>query len=188
MSKRWLVWGGLALTGLLVAGLATLAVVGFAFAQGPTPPLTPWGPGGMMGPGWGGHMGGMGWMHDQMWGTVAQAVGMTQDELWTEFRNGKTLVQIAEAKGITREQLSQTLLGAMRTNMQQAVAQGWMTQAQADAMLQNMQQFGVENMLDHMGSGMYGSSGCHGGPGTPGSTSPQPGRGPGGMMGRWNRS
>jgi len=147
----------------------------------------------MMGPGWsgpigGGMMGGMGWMHNQMWDTLAQAVGMTQDELWTEFRNGKTLVQIAEAKGITREQLSQVLLGAMRTNMQQAVAQGWMTQAQADWMLQHMEQFGLENMLDHMGSGRYGSGGCHGQPGIPGSTSPQPGRGPGGMMGRWNRS
>ncbi len=191
MSKRVWIPGGIAATAVLVAGLAALLVVGFAFAQGPMPPVTPWGPGGMMGPGWGGGMmGGMGWMHNQMWETVARALGLTQDQLWAEFRAGKTLTQIAQEKGVSRETLSQALLDAMRQNMDQAVEQGWMTRAQADAMLQHMQQFGIENMLDHMGSGMMGGSGgCHGVTpgGTSGSTGLQPGRWQGGMMGGWSR-
>lgn len=199
MLKRWLALGGVAVTTVLVAGLATLLVAGFVFAQGPTPPANPWGqggwgPGGMMGPGWGGMMGGMGWMHNQMWDTVARALDMSRDQLWAEFRAGKTLRQIGQEKGLTPEQLSQTLLDAMRQNMQQAVEQGWMTQAQVDAMLQYMQQVGIENMLDHMGGGMPGvAGGCHGGTlgGSTGSTLRQPGGMMGGfrggMLGGWSR-
>lgn len=107
-----------------------------ALAQGPVQPPAPG-----SGPGWmhGGF--GLGFNADwrsQMQGAVAKALGMTLDELNAQLRAGKTIAQIAQDKKIDLTKLHDDVQAAHKALIQQAVKDGKLTQAQADAMLQRM--------------------------------------------------
>lgn len=175
----------------VVTVLALLVVGGgIAFAQS-TQPSWGWGMGGygsgMMGgygtqngtpaPGYGmmGNRVDMNAMHQwmstagaqSMYTTVlndlAETLGLTPDELNAELASGKTLTQIAEMQGISQEQLATTLETSMKAGLDKAVADGALTQAQADLMLSHMSNnFGW--MLSQMGAGGMGFGGddCHG--------------------------
>ncbi len=104
-----------------------------------------YGPGGMMGGrrgmmgGRGGNFGeGYGFMHDYMISAFAKAVGLTVDEVNTRISQGETLTQIANAQGFTGDKLTQLITDVRKAALDQAVADGVITQAQADAMLQMM--------------------------------------------------
>lgn len=102
-----------------------------------------------------------GGMHTLVWNGIAEALNLTPDELNTQLASGKTLVQIAEEKGVSREQLAAALETSVKAGLAQAVTDGVLTQEQADQMLNQMGgNFGW--MLDHMGSGV-GPGGCHAG-------------------------
>jgi hypothetical protein len=172
---------------IVVLALAVLGV-GFVFAQQPTQILWgSFGPGGMMGNGNGmmggaGMMGGYGqdgngagwmngmhqWMtatggmHTLVWDRLAEALGLTTDELDAELASGKTLAQIAEEQGVSQDELSVTLETAVQAGLEKAVAEGVLTQEQADAMLAHMSG-NYAWMLTHMGTGSSGGpGGCHG--------------------------
>lgn len=169
----------LKITVAAIAVVAVLAVlgVGFAFAQA----MTPWGYG-MMGNGYG-MMGGFGqngdatwmqtmhqWMqttgarsvHTVVWGSLADTLGLTQDELNAELSAGKTLAQIADAQGVSQTQLAAALETSVKAGLDRAIAEGALTQAQADWMLSQMAGR-YEWMLTHMGTGTgFGPGGCHG--------------------------
>jgi hypothetical protein len=70
---------------------------------------------------------------------VATFLGMTQEQIQAERLAGKSLVQIAQSKGKTEAQLVSTILAAKRADLDQAIADKTITQAQADLMYQNMQ-------------------------------------------------
>jgi uncharacterized protein YidB (DUF937 family) len=172
--------------GVVVLALAALGA-GFVFAQTSTP-TAPWGGGygpgyGMMGGGYG-MMGnfaqngdGYGWMqnmhqwmltsggmHTIVWNGLAEALGLTPDELNAELASGKTLTQIAEAQGVSQDQLTAVLETSVKAGLDKAVADGVLTQAQADQMLSHMSGNYVW-MLSHMGTGAgagFGPGGCHG--------------------------
>lgn len=162
--------------------LAALGVAGYAYAQTPTPPTNPYGPGsaygrggGMMGDFRGGMMGGWrsaqgyGPMHEYMVAAMAEALGMTVDELNTELAAGKTMWLIAQEKGFTLEEFQTLMLEARQKALAQMVADGVITQDQADWMLNHMQ-------------GMWGGAGGYGCPGMGGFGRGGFGRG----GGRWN--
>ena len=90
-------------------------------------------------------------MHDD----IASYLGMTTQELYNQMAAGKSLVQIAAQKGITEQQLMDAIMAGRRAAYDQAVKGGYMTQAQADAMLQNMNN-NLKNMVNSQG---YGSGG-----------------------------
>lgn len=163
---------------LVVALVAILALgalsLGVAFAQNPTP-NSPFTPGGMMGGAWnqqGGtfDMGAMhnwmtstGGMHTLVWDSLAKALGITTDELYTEMNSGKTLSELAEEKGLDRAALVVELESAHQAGLAQAVSDGILTQEQADAMLSQMAG-NYEWMIDNMGAGAgYGMMGGRGG-------------------------
>lgn len=163
----------------VVFAVVALGVAGivYAYAQTPTPPFTP-GQGGMM-RGRGGMGGGMmrgggmmgaqgGQMHTYMVEAVAQALDMSVDDLNAELTAGKTMWQVAEAKGLTAEQFTTLMQDARKTALTKMVEAGVITQEQADWMLSRMGGQG--------GTGQYGPNGC---PGMGGGR-----MGPGG--GRWN--
>ena len=118
----------------------------------PVSGTTPYGtPGGMMGRGMmgGGMMGGnhaqmhgamMGTngMHEQVWTAVAKKLDMTYAELNTAVQGGQTVAQLAQAKGISLDELKTAALDAMKTSFADLVEQGVMTQEQADWMLDHM--------------------------------------------------
>jgi predicted DNA-binding protein YlxM (UPF0122 family) len=137
MKKKLLVVAGVMLVVLLLAGLAGAT---FAFAQEPTPPVPFGGRGGGGGRG-GFGPGDFGWAGGGQWtafDTAAEDLGLTPEELFAELHAGKSLDEIAEAKGVD----VQTVYDAMKVArdearkqaIQQAVEDGRLTQEQADQM------------------------------------------------------
>jgi len=159
MSKGKILVGTLA---LLVA-LLGLSVAVPAFAQGPAP--TPGAPYGWHGggPGFGFWGGGPSVVFD----AAAEALGLTPEQLFSELRAGNSLADIAEAQGVdlqaVYDAMNATRVEAMKTAIQQAVEDGRLTQAQADWILQGLEQ-GFMPMGPRFGHpfGFGGASGCPG--------------------------
>lgn len=76
--------------------------------------------------------------------TAAGSMGMTTDQLRLELRT-KTLAQVAAEHGRTPAQIKATLATQIKADLQKAVGSGRMTQAQADRMLN-----GLDQMLDRL--------------------------------------
>lgn len=70
--------------------------------------------------------------------TLAKLLGMTPSDIQTERIQGKSMVQIAEEKGVTEEKLMEAALAARKAQIDQLVKDGKITQAQADYMLTQM--------------------------------------------------
>jgi hypothetical protein len=102
-------------------------------------------------------------MHTTVWNGLAETLGLTPDELNAELASGKTLAQIAEAQGVGQEQLAAALETSVKAGLDKAVADGVLTQAQADQMLSQMGG-NFEWMLAQMGAGgtSFGGGNCHG--------------------------
>ena len=126
-------------------------------------------------------------MHTSVWGSLAEIFGLTSSELDAEVNSGKTLAEIAAEKGISRSDMITLLETAHQETLDQAVADGVLTQEQADSMLSSISSR-YEWMLDNMDSarldagprgrmgGFAGRSGdCHAGwNSSPDSSQPRP--------------
>jgi hypothetical protein len=79
-----------------------------------------------------------------MFDTSADALGLTPEELFAELHAGKTMEEVAEARGVEMEDLQEALDAArgeaMREGIAQAVEDGTMTQEQADWLLEGLEQ------------------------------------------------
>ena len=140
MRKNTLVLlSGATLVALLLTGLVGVSAV---FADEPTPESeAPFGwRGGGRRCGMFGGFGGQWTTFD----TIADALGLTPVELFTELHGGKTLEEVAEEQGVEMEVLQETIQAAredaMRQRIEQAVEDGTMSQEQADWMLQGLEQ------------------------------------------------
>ena len=136
-KKRLVLLAGVALIVLLLAGLAGAVLV---FAQEPTPTV----PFGRHGGGWG--RGGFGWAGGGQWtmfDKAAEALGLTPEGLFTELHAGKSLDEIAEAKGVDVQTVYDAMNAARaeaeKQAIQQAVEDGRISQEQADWMLQGLE-------------------------------------------------
>ena len=98
---------------------------------------------------------------DAMRDAAAQTLGITTDELSTQLRSGQTVAQLAQANGTSEQAVIDAALAAARTQLDQAVAAGTVTQAQADAKYAELQQRGA-NLFMHRGG-----HGPRGGPNAP---------------------
>jgi hypothetical protein len=96
---------------------------------------------------------------------LAEALGLTAEELFSELHSGRTVEEIAEEQGVDLEALRQTWADefmaereqAMRDAIAQAVEDGEMTQEQADWLLK-----GIDNdYLKGLGT-ILGGRGCGG--------------------------
>ena len=145
------------LIAVLVGALAAL-LAGTALAAGPvTPPAQGFGPGmGMraaaagsttldadhpcgMGAGMAGEQG----RGKPAWAgqpdEVATLLGMTAAEIQTARQAGKSLVVIADSKGVGEDKLISTILDAKKADLAKLVDEGKLTQVQADLMVEHMQ-------------------------------------------------
>ena len=104
-----------------------------------------------------------GGMHTLVWNGLADALNLTPDGLNEQLASGKTLTQIAEAQGVSQEQLAAALETSVKAGLDKAVADDVLTQAQADQML-NQMGGNYEWMISHLGAGGmgFGPGGCHG--------------------------
>ncbi len=117
-----------------------------------------YGPGGMMGGrgfGPGGMMGGrgQGFMRDYMISAFADAVGLPVDQVNTRLANGETLSQIAIAQGKTEADLPALATQVRKAALDKAVADGVITQAQADLMLEHMNNYSGQGFGPGFGVG-----------------------------------
>jgi transposase len=142
MKKKLLILAGVALIVLLLAGLAGAT---FVFAQEPTPPIPFGWHGGGRGMGGFGR-GSFGWAGGGQWtmfDTAAEALGLTPEELFAELHAGKSLDEIAEAKGVDVQTVYDAMNAArgeaMQQALQQAVEDGRITQEQADQMIERLE-------------------------------------------------
>lgn len=143
---------------IAVVIVAALGIAGFAYAQGqvPSTPNSPdsrgsssqlWmnggsGTGTMAGRGQG-RMGGMraqttdgtyGPLHEYTINSMAQALGLTAEQLQARLDAGETMWTIAQEQGISAETFTQLMTQARTDALDQAVADGTLTQEQANFM------------------------------------------------------
>ncbi len=149
--------------GLVLTGVAVLAVTLFAvpaaMAQEPDPTPIPWGPRGFGGRGvMSGGYGLMAPYQDVMHTAIAEALGLTVEEFNAALAEGKTLWQIAEEQGVSLEEVTAAKLEARADVLAQMVADGVITQEQADWMLSRMQAGGAYQ--GGFGPGMMGGRGA----------------------------
>jgi polyhydroxyalkanoate synthesis regulator phasin len=78
---------------------------------------------------------------------IADLLGVTPQELRTEFQAGKSLAQIAEAKGVSRDTLKAKILETHKARIDAAVAAGRMTAEQAQRATERISA-NVDRMLD----------------------------------------
>jgi len=87
---------------------------------------------------------------------VASIIGITQDELRTQLRSGKTLAEIAKSKNISQATLVDKLVAAAKTRLAAEVKAGRLTQARADQIAKNLEAR-ITEMVTHTGPmGMRG--------------------------------
>jgi hypothetical protein len=155
MIKKFLMFASLA----LAVGVIGLFSVGEAYAQSPTPDLptesqTPWGYA------WGRVCQGAGVVSD----AITELLGMTQEEIYAERTAGKTLSEIAAEKGVSDQQLIDAMLAGQQEVIAQAVADGRLTQEQADWMLAKMEAMAPYKISNPFGpGGMHAAGGMTGG-------------------------
>ena len=99
---------------------------------------------------------------------LAEKLGLSEAEIEEKLATGETMWSIAQAQGLTDEQITELMQSARDEALKAAVAAGAITQEQADWMSQRMQQ---------MHSAGMGAGGCGAGFGQ-GSRQRMP-------MGRW---
>lgn len=140
---------------LLIFSLVILALgafsVGVAAAQGQQPPVAGHGPG-MMG------NGGSGFLNDYMVKALADTLGLPVEEFESRHNAGETFYEIAIAQGFTADELPAMMLEARNSAVDAALADGVLTQEQADWM--KTRGFGRGNMQGGYGDGtcpMYGT-------------------------------
>jgi len=148
MNKQWKIASIVVIAVALFAGAGT-----FAMAQTTTDGVVPGTCGNGQGlRGFGGNS-----------GVITDLLGLTHEELYQLRADGKTLAQIAAAKGVSEDALVNAILEQRRETLQAAVAAGRLTQEQANLMLKNM---GANIRLQiTSNAGPRGFGGCDGAPG-----------------------
>jgi len=102
---------------------------------------------------------------------AATALGMTEAELETELQAGKSIADVAKAKNIDLDTVIAKLTAAFKAHLDEEVASGKHTQAEADAKLAEFSTR-VTTMVNAPGLPMHGGKGGHG-PGGKGGHGPQ---------------
>lgn len=90
---------------------------------------------------------------------AAKILGLTTDELRTQLQSGKSLADLAKAKGISTTTLVNKLLAAAKTELAAQVKAGKLTQAQADEFLSGLKERITERVTSTEPFGGHGMGG-----------------------------
>lgn len=88
-------------------------------------------------PGWGLRIG---QVQGNLASLVAGILGLDRATLIEQRHSGRSLAEIAEAQGVSRDQLVRNILEERKKILEQMVKEGRLTQEQADVCLKNMEQ------------------------------------------------
>ena len=86
---------------------------------------------------------------------AASYLGLTEAQLHDRLASGKTLADVAKDEGKTVDGLKQALVDEAKTHLDQAVADGRLTQAQEDDILAELRQR-LDDLVDGRGFPMHG--------------------------------
>jgi hypothetical protein len=142
--------------GGLVAAVLALGLVGTTLAQEPVTPGD--GVCGFAGTCAGPGTGGWG-QRGGMYVALAEALGMTLDELNVALAEGQTISEIAAARGFEMADLVAALIAPRVEALNEAVADGRLTQEQVDEMIEEM----TEHLTERLGTWTPGYGGFGGG-------------------------
>ena len=92
---------------------------------------------------------------------AAKALGMTEAELKTELQAGKSIADVAKAKNIDLDVVIAKLTASFKAHLDEEVASGEHTQAEADAKLAEFKTR-ITSMVNAPGLPMHGGKGDHG--------------------------
>jgi hypothetical protein len=98
-------------------------------------------------------------------GSAAEYLGLTEDELRTQLRDGKSLAEIAEAESKSVDGLKQAIFAGVKSSLDEAVANERLTQEQADAIHERLQS-SIDDIVNGTlrGPGVRGMGPGFGGP------------------------
>lgn len=99
---------------------------------------------------------------------AADALGLTVDELRTAAEDGSSLADLAKQEGVSTDTLVQQLVAAEKAHLAEAVADGRLTQAEADERAADASTRITERLDDPLRFGRGGHGGGHGGHGPDG--------------------
>jgi hypothetical protein len=99
-------------------------------------------------------------------GVISEAIqkllGMSREEIQEERQEGSSLLEIAESKDVTAEELIENILEAKKDRLEEAVEEGCLTQEQADERLELMEER-IEEKINNNNCGFNGQKGGFGG-------------------------
>lgn len=99
---------------------------------------------------------------------AAQSLGMSADELQTALKGGQTLAQVAESKGVNVQVVVDALVASATNHINEEVASGELTQAEADEKLANVTERVTERVNNpRPEGGPRGGQGAKRGPAAP---------------------
>jgi hypothetical protein len=130
MNSKWMKIGFLA-TALALVGALALSVPAFAQGSTPTAPGNGGGNGLRVRGAWGGP-------GNSLVAVAAKVLGMPQTELAASLAQGQSVADVASAQGVALDKIVEAMLAPRVEFLSQAVADGRLTQAQADALLATM--------------------------------------------------
>lgn len=113
--------------------------------------------GGAFGPG--AYMGGPG---SSLVAVAAEKLGLTVSELVDELEGGKSITEVATAKNVDVQEIADAFMTDHQEWLGQAVADGRMTQEQADWMQSHMEEEVQERLSEPFSFGGRGPGGCWG--------------------------
>ena len=90
---------------------------------------------------------------------ITKLLGMSQDQIQAERVAGKSIVEIAQEKNVSEQALIDSMSASRKQNLDEAVKNGYMTQAQADERLEWMKEKVKSGSCD----GGLSRGGCTGG-------------------------
>lgn len=98
---------------------------------------------------------------------TAEATGLTEEEVIAALQSGQTFAEIAEAQGVDPQTIVDALLADRQAVLEQAVADGRLSQEQADWMLEEMAEHLSERLTQpwaprSFGTGWMGMGMRHG--------------------------
>jgi hypothetical protein len=89
---------------------------------------------------------------------TAEATGLTVEEVVAALQEGQTFAQIAEAQGVDPQAIVDVFLAERKAALDQAVADGRLTQEQADQMLEQMAEHVSEQLEQPWAPRPFGDS------------------------------
>ncbi len=83
-------------------------------------------------------------------GAAAEVLGISRDDVIQNLRNGQSLADMATAKGLSTDQLKAGITQRVTADIQQAVADGKITQEQADRLKEALSN-NIDRIINHEG-------------------------------------